>query len=194
MQPLYIWAGGKGKLLSRYEPILNALPSYDAYVEPFFGGGALYGSLSASQHLPALSLINDVNSELIGLLRDLRDDPEGFVGILDPMIEQYLAIEDHGARKEHYYALRQSYWDNPSPSLLFLLMRLCFNGLWQTCKASQGLFGSPAGLLKHQRKEQLYKPDLLRAWAQALSHTSIHNEDYASLAIPKNSLIFLDPT
>lgn len=39
LKPLYMWAGGKNKLIKHYEPIFSQLPHYDNYVEPFFGVG-----------------------------------------------------------------------------------------------------------------------------------------------------------
>ena len=40
MKPLFMWAGGKTKLLKHYQPYL---PSYVThYHEPFFGGGAMF--------------------------------------------------------------------------------------------------------------------------------------------------------
>ena len=42
MKPLYMWAGGKNKMISKY--LLSPgipLAGYDTFVEPFFGGGAM---------------------------------------------------------------------------------------------------------------------------------------------------------
>ena len=42
MKPLYIWAGGKRKLITQY--LKNpGIPTtgFDTFVEPFFGGGAM---------------------------------------------------------------------------------------------------------------------------------------------------------
>ena len=42
-KPLFIWAGGKNKMLKHYIPILPSPLEMDikSYVEPFFGGGAI---------------------------------------------------------------------------------------------------------------------------------------------------------
>ena len=40
MKPLFMWAGGKKKLLKKYEPHLPQ--DFDTYVEPFLGGGAMF--------------------------------------------------------------------------------------------------------------------------------------------------------
>ena len=39
MKPLFMWAGGKNKMMKHYQPYL---PSYvTQYQEPIFGGGAM---------------------------------------------------------------------------------------------------------------------------------------------------------
>ena len=39
LKPLIKWPGGKTNELDRF---LSLIPSYDRYIEPFVGGGALY--------------------------------------------------------------------------------------------------------------------------------------------------------
>jgi len=42
MKPLFMWAGGKTRLLKKYQES-NGLPAnFDSYVEPFLGGGAMF--------------------------------------------------------------------------------------------------------------------------------------------------------
>ena len=49
MKPLFMWAGGKTKLLKHYQPYL---PSYVThYHEPFFGGGAMFIYVMKRYHL-----------------------------------------------------------------------------------------------------------------------------------------------
>ena len=57
MNPIIKWPGGKSKEIDQ---IKNLIPSYDRYVEPFFGGGALFFHL-----MPKQSVINDVSQDLI---------------------------------------------------------------------------------------------------------------------------------
>ena len=40
MKPLFIWAGGKNKMLKHYKPFMPK--EVNTYCEPFFGGGAMY--------------------------------------------------------------------------------------------------------------------------------------------------------
>ena len=40
MKPLFMWAGGKTKLLDTFAEHLPE--NFDTYIEPFFGGGAVF--------------------------------------------------------------------------------------------------------------------------------------------------------
>lgn len=57
MNPIIKWPGGKSREIDK---IKNLIPSYDRYVEPFFGGGALFFHL-----MPKVSAINDISESLI---------------------------------------------------------------------------------------------------------------------------------
>lgn len=57
MNPIIKWPGGKSKEIDK---IKNLIPSYDRYVEPFFGGGALFFHL-----MPKHSAINDISQDLV---------------------------------------------------------------------------------------------------------------------------------
>jgi len=75
MKPLIKWPGGKSGEL---DVILAHLPrSYERYVEPFFGGGALFFSLQ-----PERALINDSNPELMNFYRLVKEEPARLAGAL----------------------------------------------------------------------------------------------------------------
>ncbi len=57
MQSLIKWPGGKSK---EFPYIKNMIPKYDRYIEPFFGGGAVFFHLK-----PQKAIINDVANELV---------------------------------------------------------------------------------------------------------------------------------
>lgn len=66
MKPLIKWAGGKSNEI-RY--IKKMIPKFDRYIEPFFGGGALFFDLE-----PKKAIINDISFELIELYRLIKDN------------------------------------------------------------------------------------------------------------------------
>lgn len=66
MQPLIKWPGGKSK---EYEQIKDLIPSFSRYVEPFFGGGAVFFNLK-----PDEAIINDICEELIEFYRFVKGE------------------------------------------------------------------------------------------------------------------------
>ena len=57
MNPIIKWPGGKSREIDRFE---HLIPRFERYVEPFFGGGALFFHLK-----PKRSAINDISESLI---------------------------------------------------------------------------------------------------------------------------------
>ena len=67
MKPMIKYRGGKSKEIPY---IRRHLPRFTGrYIEPFFGGGALFFFLE-----PRQSIVNDVNSKLIDFYRGVRND------------------------------------------------------------------------------------------------------------------------
>ncbi|MDO5049246.1 MAG: Dam family site-specific DNA-(adenine-N6)-methyltransferase [Actinomycetaceae bacterium] len=191
-----MWAGGKSKLLKFYDRELPDLTKYSHYVEPFFGGGAVFSELYNSALASGTDtefIINDINIELISMLRCLKEDADGFILQLENLTNEYLAIEGKDARKEYYYRKRREYWGSQDPVLLYFLMRTGFNGIWQTNKEGGGLFATPAGLLNHKTEAQVFQRPLLGAWSHALQKTEIYSVDYKDLEVPENSFVYCDP-
>ena len=69
MKPLLKWVGGKRQLLPAIHSVLPE--SFDTYVEPFLGGGAVLFSLA-----PERARVNDLNTELITVYEVVRDGGE----------------------------------------------------------------------------------------------------------------------
>lgn len=64
MNPLIKWPGGKAKEIGTIMPYI---PDYDRYIEPFFGGGALFFGLQ-----PEKAVINDISAPLIQYYRLIK--------------------------------------------------------------------------------------------------------------------------
>lgn len=183
MKPLFMWAGGKSKMLKHYAPLDR--PEYSCYVEPFFGGGAMYINEN-----PSRAVINDINPEIMGIYKSVKSDPVAFMNDCEQYVSAYFKADD---RKRFYYDLRQKYWSGPSPSLLYVLMKLGFNGIWQTCKDSNGLFGTPAGLLNHKSRDQIIDKTNILEWSKRLQSADLLSGSYDEIVVPKNSFVYLDP-
>ena len=65
-KPILKWDGGKTQMLSELLP--KVPPSYGRYIEPFFGGGALFFALQ-----PENAVVADSNPELINMYRQVAE-------------------------------------------------------------------------------------------------------------------------
>jgi DNA adenine methylase len=193
MTPLYMWAGGKSKLIKHYEKIWPNFTPANQYVEPFFGGGAVFCWLSnAHGQLPAV--IGDVNEDLMEIVETIKKNPHSFIAGVSSFVDEYLKISGKANRKIWYYEKREEYWESPTPEKLYLLMRLGFNGIWQTCVASDGKFGTPAGLLNQTKESQIIDKELVELWSRNLQKTQIHSGSYETIGdLKPQSFIYLDP-
>ena len=63
------WIGGKGRMISTLLPLF---PAHETYVEPFGGAAALLLAKPPAR----VEVYNDIDSNLVGLFRALRDTPE----------------------------------------------------------------------------------------------------------------------
>ena len=67
MKPLVKYRGGKSKEIPH---LIKHIPQYSGrYIEPFFGGGALFFHLE-----PKRAIINDINSKLISFYLGVKKD------------------------------------------------------------------------------------------------------------------------
>ena len=90
MKPLFMWAGGKRKLLDRYQPFLP--DDFESYHEPFFGGGAMF-TWAYKKNPKAKFYINDINSDIMNIYEAIRDDLANFLSFMDNFESQFLRLD-----------------------------------------------------------------------------------------------------
>ena len=196
MKPLYIWAGGKNKMLKKYADYLPK--SFSTYVEPFFGGGAMY-CWAYRKNPDARFVINDINESIINIYTSIKYDLSNFINKMDELSNEYLPL-DKPSRKEYYFNLRHQHafdyeaWDKTIESAtLYFLMKTGFNGIWQINKNTNGRFGTPSGLLN--QKDKVYDKENVLEWHAALQKTTILSGDFSETLehSTEGSYTFLDP-
>ena len=177
-KPLLKWAGGKTQLLGEIIPKIPK--SYSRYIEPFFGGGAVFFSVR-----PVNGIIADNNPELINLYKTVADDVEGVITLL----------RDHENTEDNFYAVRAQDWTKLScteaSARTIFLNRTCFNGLYRVNKSGQ--FNVPFG--RYKNPKIIDESSLLSA-AELLKQTTIILGDYKSVLqtnAQPGDFIFLDP-
>lgn len=176
--PVLKWAGGKSQLLGKLLPLVPE--RFGTFIEPFFGGGALFFAM-----LPQQAVIADSNPELIAFYEALRDDVDGVIA----------AALQWKTDKRTFYAVRKldpwSLCPAERAARLHYLNRTCFNGLYRVNK--RGGFNVPYGGYKNPR---IGDEPTLRAASHALANATILCADYLTVLrehAHAGDFIFLDP-
>jgi DNA adenine methylase len=177
-RPLLKWAGGKTQLLSELAPKIPK--KYGRFIEPFFGGGALFFSI-----MPVDGIIADSNPELINLYRTVATH-------VDLVITQLASYKN---TEQFFYAMRALEYSALSSveaaARTIFLNRTCFNGLYRVNK--KGQFNVPFG--KYKNPKILDEDALLNA-SSLLQKTTIICADYKTVLrehAKAGDFIFLDP-
>ncbi len=177
-RPILKWAGGKQQLLN---VLLPKIPKkYNRYIEPFFGGGALFFSLQ-----PEKAIISDSNPELVNLYRCISRDA-------NELIRRLSKVEPN---EEEYYKIRSlDYNEIPSfeaAARTIYLNRLCFNGLYRVNR--KGMFNVPYGYYKNPR---ICDTEGLKNASEILNRAEIILGDYKDVLrnhAGADDFIYLDP-
>ena len=135
-RPFIKWVGGKRSILPE---LLKRVPNeFDAYHEPFIGGGALFFALQPNE-----AYLADVNFHLVITYKVVRDS-------VDDLIRQ-LKIHERLHNKEYYLKARTKLFKEKEAvkiaALFIYLNKTCFNGLYRV-NASGG-FNVPMGDYKN---------------------------------------------
>ena len=127
MKPIIKWVGGKFSNLSHIKELLPE--NYNRYYEPFLGGGAVLLDLN-----PKEAYVNDINSELINMYIQVREDVEGVIKCLKHLDWSHNNDTDP---KGYYYEIRNIYNNNRGSKTVeqaarfIYLNKHCFNGLYR---------------------------------------------------------------
>lgn len=128
-RPFVKWVGGKRALADQ---ILEGLPPFNRYFEPFAGGAAVFFELA-----PGAATLSDANTKLINAYQALRYDP-------DAVIDHLRTYEN---TKEFYLAIREKNFDVGScaerAADFIYCNRVGFNGLFR--ENQSGVFNVPFG-------------------------------------------------
>ena len=177
-KPILKWAGGKTQMLGDLLPKVPT--SFGRYIEPFFGGGAMFFALQ-----PENAVIADSNPELINMYREVADHVEDVIQCL----------KQYENTSEMFYAVRSQEWTTlpkaEAAARTIFLNRTCFNGLYRVNK--QGQFNVPYGKYKNPK---ICDEDGLRAASVALQKVDILCGDYLLVLehyAQPGDFIFLDP-
>lgn len=199
MKPILKYRGGKNREIKHFHQFI---PEYDTYIEPFFGGGALYFHME-----PKKAIINDVNDSLIHFYKDLTINFELVKQELNILQNEYETNREifmnrkeknpleraEDPNEEIYYKIRDMFNNKIErkysyATIYFYINKTAYSGMIRY--NSKGEFNVPYGRYANFNTKLLTYDhyDLLK-------NSKISNTDYSKvfeIAKP-NDFIFLDP-
>jgi len=176
--PFLKWAGGKRWLTHNNENIFPPCNSYNRYIEPFLGSGAIFFHLK-----PKNAILADINEDLIETYNVVKNNPME--------LENMLSYHHKKHSKEYYYNIRNKNFKNSikKAAKFIYLNRTCWNGLYRVNK--KGEFNVPIGT---KTKVILGTDDFLSI-SKLLKDVKIVKMNYFETIsyAQKGDFIFIDP-
>ena len=200
MKPLIKYRGGKSREIPN---IKKHIPQFSGrYIEPFFGGGALYFHLE-----PQNAIINDINTRLIGFYDGVKNDYPRLRTELNTVEKLYEANRHDfdELKKNHptehvedkneyfYYKIRDMYnglteKEYTDALIYFFINKTAYSGMIRY--NAKGEFNVPFGRYQHLNTSLVSLDH-----SKLLSHAKIFNKDYKEIfdMTKSDDFIFLDP-
>ena len=200
MKPIIKYRGGKSKEIPQ---LIQHIPDFKGrYIEPFFGGGAMFFYLERKN-----AIINDINSKLIDFYKGVQSNFPTVKAELSEIEEVYKAnrVAYEELKKQHpdsrvldnneelYYTIRDMYNGLTEPrysaaTLYYFINKTAYSGMIRF--NAKGEFNVPYGRYKNFNTALLTEQH-----HQLLAETEIHNEDYKKIfdIAQPDDFIFLDP-
>lgn len=200
MKPIIKYRGGKSKEIPQIMPFI---PEFSGrYIEPFFGGGALFFHIE-----PEKAIINDINKNLINFYSGIKNN---FYRVKEELLEiEQLYSKNRflfeNEKKENnderildlneslYYNIRDMYNNDIDSkylysTLYYFINKTSYSGMIRF--NSKGKFNVPYGRYKNFNTNLLTKEHY-----ELLLKTEIMNVDYENIfnLSKKDDFIFLDP-
>jgi DNA adenine methylase len=200
MKPLVKYRGGKSKEIPHFE---KHIPQFDGrYIEPFFGGGALFFYLE-----PKKAIINDINSKLMAFYNGVKSNFATLQKELSEIEKLYVAnrrkFEELKSKTPNlrvddknetlYYQIRDMFNDlkdkKYSDALLyFFINKTAYSGMIRY--NAKGEFNVPYG-----RYSNLNTSLVTETHSKLLCNSEIYNRDYKEIfaMVEEDDFMFLDP-
>jgi DNA adenine methylase len=185
--PIVKWAGGKRRLARE---IISHFPrEFNTYIEPFFGGGAVFLQLNPSE-----ANISDANAGLINLYKHVKDHRVQLERSLTRLEREYNSLMPTD-QEALYYKIRERFNSEDRSGLrkardFVFLNKTGFNGMYRESKAGKMNipFGKKASVRLFSKKNFLQVSCMLK-------NKKIDVADYQDAVSRAKSgdLIYLDP-
>jgi len=176
-RPFLKWAGGKTRLLPEILSLVS--DTFERYIEPFLGGGALFFELN-----PNKAILSDANRELIICYQVVRDHP----------IELLQHLRSMPTTRESFYEIRKLDPEKLTriqrAARLIYLNKTCYNGVYRVNR--RGEFNAPYGNYQKVRFDE----ENIRMASQVLRNADLISGDFEPILLKlakPGDFVYLDP-
>lgn len=184
MKPILKWVGGKRQLMNE---INQRIPkNFNEYYEPFLGGASVLLAIN-----PEVAHVNDINSELINMYKQVKNSNK-------KLIEE---LKKHKNESEYFYEIRsmdrnkevyESLSKVERAARIIYLNRTCYNGMYRV--NSRGELNVPFGRYKNPvicDEENIN--EVSRFFKE--NNITFYNEDFESFLnrCQVGDFVYLDP-
>ncbi len=212
-RPFLKWVGGKTQIL---DEVLSLFPSkMNNYHEPFLGGGSvLLGLLShvtsGKIKLSGTIYASDLNSNLIGLYKNVQSQPDTLIAEIKKLVDQYTQIkgtvvnrkaatlQDAQTSPESYYFWIRSRFNAltkedkmsvTGSAMLLFMNKTCFRGVYR--EGPNG-FNVPFG---NYTNPSVLDEDHIRSVSNLIKNVVFTSEPFTvSLTrVAEGDFVYLDP-
>jgi len=207
MLPIIKWTGSKRFQASS---IVDKFPKeINTYYECFIGGGSVLGELMERMLSTESIKVNkivciDINEDLIGIWKLVRDNPEKLIDGYESLYNMYNSSPEHEYKKKVYAELKNKYndlrrnnEDLENRSIIFnWLLRNCFNGLVRYSR--NGDFNTSCHFSRNGIRPDKFK-DIVYEWSYDLNKFNVEfiagsYKDVIDIKnINVNDVMYLDP-
>lgn len=174
--PFLKWAGGKRWLTASYEHLIPK--SFDRYLEPFLGSGAVFFHVQ-----PRRAVLSDSNAELINTYDQIRLNWQKIAGALRRHQRNHCA--------EYYYheRARERKAGHERAAKFIYLNRVCWNGLYRV--NLRGQFNVPIGT----KTSVVLESDNFEQVAALLRRATLFAADFETILerAGESDFVFVDP-
>jgi DNA adenine methylase len=176
LTPFLKWAGGKRWLVAHYPELFPE--TFERYVEPFLGSGAVYFHLA-----PESAVIADSNAALIRTFREIRKSWR--------LVERALQRHHRNHDASYYYIerARRRFAGYEKAAQFIYLNRTCWNGLYRV--NLRGEFNVPVGT----KTSVCLETDDFKGIACLLYQATILQSDFEPVInqAKEGDFLFIDP-
>lgn len=200
MKPIIKYRGGKSKEIPQ---LIQHIPQFEGrYIEPFFGGGAMFFHLE-----PNNAIINDINERLMNFYRCVQQNFMALSVELAELENIYTNNRLEFDKQKNKYP-KERILDRNEP--LYYQLRDMYNGLIPSIYSDAALYyfinkTAYSGMIRFNAKGEFNVPYgryknfntriITEAHHNLLLNTEIHHGDYRNIfnMVTPNDFIFLDP-